>query len=60
MKPVVREISSQLEKSTDLKLVETNPTMSSSTVTAAMKDVVDFASRKSRTKSVVLCAYVKP
>lgn len=54
-----RELSSQLEKAREMRVVQLNPTMSPSAVGQSVRAVADHAATAARTKTVVLIAVVR-
>jgi hypothetical protein len=54
-----RELSSQLEKAREVRVVQLNPTMSSAAVGQSVRAVADQAATAARTKTVVLIALVR-
>jgi hypothetical protein len=54
-----RELSSQLEKAREVRVVQLNPTMTSSAVGQSVRAVADHAVTAARTKTVVLIALVR-
>ena len=54
-----RELSSQLEKAREVRLVQLNPTMTSSAVGQSVRAFADQAAAAARGKTVVLIALVR-
>lgn len=54
-----RDLSSQLEKAREVRVVQLNSTMSSAAVGQSVKAVADYAATAARTKTVVLIALVR-
>ena len=54
-----RELASQMEKARELRVVQLNPTMSSSAMGQSVKALADYAVATARGKTVVLVAVVK-
>jgi hypothetical protein len=54
-----RELSSQLEKAREVRVVQLNPTMGSAAVGQSVRAVADHAATAARSKTVVLIALVR-
>jgi hypothetical protein len=54
-----RELSSQLEKAREVRVVQLNPTMSPSAVGQSVRAVADHAAAAARGKTVMLIAVVR-
>jgi hypothetical protein len=54
-----RELAAQMEKARELRVVQLNPTMSSSAVGQSVKALADYAVATARGKTVMLVAVVR-
>lgn len=59
MSSVGVELARQLQKASEMKATETNPTMDSQTITQSIKEISDWAAKNAKSKSVTIAAWVR-